>query len=349
MCGIAGYIGESKNPNLTYRLATRLFERIESRGTDASGFYGSEGDTIHHHKQTLRSAHYVKTEPWRNLGGKNCNMLIAHARGASVGDPQDNRNSHPFLNKEKTLALVHNGTLTTAEYKNLLKRYEVESACDSEILMRIIIGSDAAAAAVKYPDEKPDVAARLLGLKDLFSVINHGHMAAAVAENTPGEKRLWLFRNEHRPLWVADVRDSLGQVFFCSTPEIWTSAVNATHDLRRLPGFSKHKLYNLTPQEVWMFTLADDLQYRRFSVSQDTPVPWKHDGTKVALDCKPTPTSELAVVLANLRESLDFIEQACGDIEQENSLTPQGYSELVNGLGMVDQDLLAVRQGLEKR
>lgn len=358
MCGIAGYIGVSKNPALTYKLATRLFERLESRGTDASGYYGSEGDTIHYHKQPQRSALYVRSEPWKKLADKNCQMLIMHARGASqgMGPPDDNKNNHPFLNQEQTLALIHNGRVTDAEYAALRRRYEVESGCDSEILMRIIVGADANKAAEKFPSEPPALAARLMGLKDIFSVINHGHMAAAVAENTFEEKRLWLFRNEHRPVWVADTRESLGQIWFCSTPDIWTAGVNSVHDLRRMPGFARHKLYDLTPKEVWLFALAgEDIRYRRFAVNQQQPVPWKHDGTRVKLGgfaattpAVPGKSSEMTSVLAMLRESLNEIEVEYAKIERENSMTPQGYNETVTLLHNINQDLQGVRRDMER-
>lgn len=354
MCGIAGYIGVSKNPALTFKLATRLFERLESRGDDASGYYGSEGDTIHYHKQPLRSAHYVKGDSWKKLTDKNCEMMIMHARGASqgVGGPQDNRNNHPFLNSDQTLALIHNGRVTDTEYNALLKKYEVESACDSEILMRVLVGADSVKAAEKFPAERPEIAARLMGLKDIFSFINCGHMASAVAENTPEEKRLWLFRNEHRPLWIADARESLGQIWFCSTPEIWTAGVNAVHDLRRTPGFSRHKLYDLTPLEVWMFALpkeTQDVQYRRFAVNQQPPMPWQHDGTKVRLE-KPTPSknSEFTSVVSSIRSVLDDLENEYSQIERENAMTPQGYNDLVVQLEALNQQLQAVRNGLER-
>jgi len=353
MCGIAGYIGVSKNPAMTFKLATRLFERLESRGIDASGYYGSENDIIHYHKQPTRSSMYVRTDPWKKLRDKNCQMLIMHARGASqgMGPPEDNRNNHPFLNQEQTLALIHNGRVTDAEYNALRKKYEVESGCDSEILMRIIVGANAVEAAEKFPTETPDLASRLMGLKDVFSFINHGHMAAAVAENIPEEKRLWLFRNEHRPLWIADTRDSLGQIWFCSTADIWTSSVNSVHDLRRIVGFARHKFYNLTPKEVWMFALAgEDIRYRRFAVNQQPPVPWQHDGSKVRIQhgVVPVKNSEFASVVALLRETLNDVDVEFSQIENENSLTPQGYSELVTRLHNINQDLQAVRRDLEQ-
>lgn len=350
ICGIAGYIGVSKNPALTFRLATRLFERLEPRGWDASGFYGSEGDTIHYHKQPLKSTLYVKTDPWKKLHDKNCEMLIMHARGASqgMGPPADNRNNHPFLNQDQTLALIHNGRVTDAEYAALRKKYEVESGCDSEILMRIIVGANAAKAVEKFPTEPPELASRLMGLKDVFSFINHGHMAAAVAENTVEEKRLWLFRNEHRPLWIADTRESLGQVWFCSTADIWTTVVNSIHDLRKVPGFSRHKFYDLTPKEVWMFALKDqDLRYRRFSVNQQLDVPWVQDAPKVKPK-GPTKNSEYANAIALIMETLNDIDVEYGQIESENSLTPQGYSELVIKLHNINQDLQAVKRDLER-
>lgn len=353
MCGIAGFVGVSKNPGASFKLLSRLFERLEIRGTDASGFYGVANGVAHHHKQPQRSSVYVRGESWRSLQDKNCDILIVHARAASQGPPQDNRNNHPFVNQENTLALIHNGKVVESEYAALSQKYEVESACDSEILMRIVDGASKELAAEKFPGEHEGMALRLMGMKDIFSFITHGHMATAIAENLPDQKRLWLFRNKHRPLWVADMRESLGQVFFCSTPDIWIGAVNSMPELRRVPGFSRHKLYDLVPHEIWLFSLTgENIGYRRFSVNQQPPVPWKHDGTKVKVNGQektlPMKSSEFTVMMSLLRNTLDQLETEYGLIEGENSLTPQGYNELIDGLKGLHQDLSTIRQGLER-
>jgi predicted glutamine amidotransferase len=66
-------------------------------------------------------------------------MLLVHARGAShgVGSPDDNKNNHPFVSNCKTVGLVHNGRIPDNEYRSLIKKYQVESSCDSELFLRI--------------------------------------------------------------------------------------------------------------------------------------------------------------------------------------------------------------------
>ncbi len=346
MCGIAGYIGTSKYPSLSFKIATRLFERLESRGTDASGYYGAEGHNIHYHKQPIKSSAYVKTEPWKKLHDKNCDMLIMHARGASKGQPEDNRNNHPFLNQDQTLAFIHNGTLTEMEYVHLRKRYEVESACDSEILMRIILSADGEKSQQKFPNEKPEIAHRLMGLCDVFSLINHGHMAVAVAENTYEEKRLWLFRNQHRPLWIIDAQESLGQIWFCSTPDIWAASVGTIRELRGVPAFSRNKIHELLTKEVWLFSLADsEIKYKRFSINQDKQIPWQPEKPNLL---PPAKNSEYVGIMKLIRDTLGDIDLEYSKVENENSLTPQGYAEFVTRLHNINQDLQSVKRDLER-
>ena len=70
MCGIAGYIGKSKRPKFTYDLITGIFDKLEARGLDASGVYGTEfgeyGKVIYH-KEPTRSSDFVKQDFWLNL------------------------------------------------------------------------------------------------------------------------------------------------------------------------------------------------------------------------------------------------------------------------------------------
>lgn len=339
MCGIAGYIGESKNSAISYRLATRLFETLDQRGEDAAGYYGVQGQTVHYDKQPLKSSEYVGGERWLGMSGRDCQLLIMHARGASqgVGLPADNRNNHPFVNQKGTLALIHNGRVGDAEYQTLLETYTVESSCDSEIIMRIVDDVDLAVAVNSFPSESPSLALRLQGVKNVFSLIREGHMAAAVAESLADEKRLWLFRNSHRPLWVVDVRGALGQVFFVSTPEIWASSVADMDDLQSLPGFSQHKIYELTPFEVWMFSFGGSLSCRRFAVN--------HPRKKVSGLVK---SLKFNNAMAEIRLALVDLETEYALVEGEDSLTPQGHQDVFDRLGGVVATVKNIKAGLER-
>lgn len=251
MCGITGFIGNSKNKDLSFNLTTKLFERSEIRGIDAAGFWaaihGVNGGVIYH-KEPIRSSKFIKNEFWSTLSEFDVDCVIAHARGASkgVGEPFFNENNHPFTSTDKCTALAHNGRIEDEEYYELKKYYEVSTSCDSEILLRIFESR-----MIREERNK-----ELEAIKEIFSLINQGHMAVAVGRRHEGGKRsLWLFRNEHRPLWISDLREELGQIFFVSEPAIWEAACD---DCGSKMLSMCYKLTEIKPQEIWEFNLSDN-------------------------------------------------------------------------------------------
>ena len=65
MCGISGYIGKSKIPDITYDLITSLFEILEIRGIDASGVWGTEfgeNSRVIYQKDPVRSSEFIKQD-----------------------------------------------------------------------------------------------------------------------------------------------------------------------------------------------------------------------------------------------------------------------------------------------
>jgi glucosamine 6-phosphate synthetase-like amidotransferase/phosphosugar isomerase protein len=229
VCGICGYIGQSVDQNVTYQLMTHLFEKTEVRGEDAAGIWGPANDgEVLYHKEPCKSSIFVKRPFWKSLADHSPDLMLCHARAASmgVGVPSVNRNNHPFISWDGTIGLVHNGRIPDTEYRALKKRYPTTSACDSEIVLRIF-------EAGKFADEDRTkefepyglVSQGLTGMKDIWSYLSLGHMAVAIGETQNDNRRLWLFRNKHRSLWLADMRSQLGQVFFFSAPQIWREAV----------------------------------------------------------------------------------------------------------------------------
>jgi hypothetical protein len=214
-----------------------------------------------------------------DVANYNPSLMIVHARGASsgVGVPAINSNNHPFTNSNKSIGLVHNGRIEESEYQALKQKYKVSSDCDSEILLRIF------EAAERYPNEEikeyleHENPHRLAGCRDIFSLINRGHMAVATGERgDQGERMLWLFRNEHRPLWIMDMRESLGQVFFVSEPSIWDDSVYNDDELRK--AFKCQNFVELPPEEIWFFKLPESnssLKFQRFKVKKTTSKDWE--------------------------------------------------------------------------
>lgn len=257
MCGIAGYIGVSKKPKISYELISKLFDYLEVRGTDAAGVWatetGADGCVVYH-KEPGKSSQFIKGELWQKLRKMKTDLMLVHARATSGknGHAILNENNHPFVSTDHRIGLIHNGTLT--ETPHLKSRFDIESNTDSEFLLRIY-EHGLETEPPQFPAVPEEVARRLSGVKDVWSYIGNGAMAVAVGERHEGEERsLVLFRNADRPLWVADMRDTLGQVFFFSTPDIWYHAVSDSQVLKNV-AWGRHKLVEMPPGQVWLMKI----------------------------------------------------------------------------------------------
>ena len=292
MCGLAGYIGESTNPKLTFKLATKLFEKIEIRGEDASGFWGLSKDKILYHKEPVRPIKFVEKDVWKNVENYNPYLFLLHSRRASpgVGSPSDNKNNHPFVNEDLSIGLVHNGMVPHFEYKSLKNKYEVLSGCDSEIILRIFESSnlyDLEEIKSEFGDEETNIALRLMGIRDIWSHVSNAHMAVCIGEKTEECSRLWMFRNQHRSLCLIDLREQLGQIFWASTPEIWDAALEEA-DLKKELDYCEIKIRDLPTEEVWMFEIDEeknipDEKIHIFDVEHyGSPEPFEYTGDRIS-------------------------------------------------------------------
>lgn len=220
MCGIAGFIGKSKNPDISFKLISRLFQKIESRGKDASGFWCvSDSGSIFFHKEPIKSSDFIQKQEWQNLSLKNPSIIICHAREASkgVGSPDKNENNHPFVSDDLSIAAIHNGRIPDEVYFELKKNYNLKSECDSELFLKMF-ESD-----IEIENTIED---RIYSIREIWYKLFGSHMAVIIAEQTFESSRLWIFRNEHRSLFMFDATNLLGQIFFVSTQEIWEEATN---------------------------------------------------------------------------------------------------------------------------
>ena len=229
MCGILGVIGESLDPHFSFEILTQLFIKTESRGEDASGMWGTqrgnEGNIIYH-KEPLKSSEFIKLPIWQRVKKFNPNLLVCHARAASQGS------GLPEINKNKDF-----------EYSALKKKYSVTSDCDSEMFLRV------------FEHERENGSA-CDGVKKIWSYMSRSHMAVAIGEWLPeGGRRLWLLRNQHRSIWLADLRGLLGQIFFFSTPDIWDEAAMSCKIGDQY--LRKVKQIEIPEEEVWQFNIND--------------------------------------------------------------------------------------------
>ncbi len=133
MCGIVGYFG-SKN---AADVIISGLEKLEYRGYDSAGIAVNEGNELEIRKFSGRLsvlADDVKENPMKG------NLGIGHTRWATHGEPTI-VNSHPHFNKDKSIAVVHNGIIEN--YLDLRKELEQDgveflSDTDTEVIPFLI-------------------------------------------------------------------------------------------------------------------------------------------------------------------------------------------------------------------
>lgn len=134
MCGIVGYIGESQAAPILLEGLSKL----EYRGYDSAGMAVFDGNEIHVKKATGRLKVLSElTHDGTLLPGM---VGIGHTRWATHGEPSD-MNAHPHCNKDKSIAVVHNGIIEN--YLKLRKKledkgYEFASQTDTEVLAHLL-------------------------------------------------------------------------------------------------------------------------------------------------------------------------------------------------------------------
>jgi glucosamine--fructose-6-phosphate aminotransferase (isomerizing) len=133
MCGIVGYTG----PRDATPLLVAGLKRLEYRGYDSSGVAILNGSGL----ETRRAAgKIVKLESALVRDPVAGHLGIAHTRWATHGPPTE-KNAHPHLSQDESVAVVHNGIIENA---NLLRDrltargYTFRSDTDTEVLAHLI-------------------------------------------------------------------------------------------------------------------------------------------------------------------------------------------------------------------
>lgn len=133
MCGIVGYIGNTKSRPI---LINGLL-KLEYRGYDSAGISTIEGQKI----ACLKHKGRVKElENMKEIASLNGTIGIAHTRWATHGKPSS-INAHPHLDNSKSFSVVHNGIIENYnELKSILidNGYHFESETDTEVIPNLI-------------------------------------------------------------------------------------------------------------------------------------------------------------------------------------------------------------------
>ncbi len=133
MCGIVGYLGSKDASSILIEGLSKL----EYRGYDSAGVAIVEGAGITVKKSKGRLANLEEMLKENPVVG---NVGIGHTRWATHGEPSD-VNSHPHLDMQDRIAVVHNGII---ENYMVLKEwlqsegYKFKSETDTEVIPQLV-------------------------------------------------------------------------------------------------------------------------------------------------------------------------------------------------------------------
>ena len=133
MCGIVGYIG-TKEPQ---DIIINGLKKLEYRGYDSAGIAVVNHGKIELRKHVGAISNLEKMIGEERLGG---HVGIGHTRWATHGAPSD-LNSHPHMDMDGTIAVVHNGTVENyVELKEELEKEGVvfRTETDTEVATMLI-------------------------------------------------------------------------------------------------------------------------------------------------------------------------------------------------------------------
>ncbi len=136
MCGIIGYIG----PKQATPLLIEGLRRMEYRGYDSAGI-ALIGSSLGTGVEVRRAAGKIaKLEAAITAHPVSGHVGIGHTRWATHGPPNE-KNAHPHLSDDNSVAVVHNGIIENASVlRGALEElgYEFRSDTDTEVIAHLV-------------------------------------------------------------------------------------------------------------------------------------------------------------------------------------------------------------------
>jgi len=136
MCGIVGFLAKS---NVVPFLVSGL-RRLEYRGYDSAGIAILGADSALQMTKTAGRIDNLEEKLDNSSKPFTGNNGIGHTRWATHGEPTT-RNSHPHLNNDDSIALVHNGVIENyAPLRDELitEGYSFRSETDTEVIVHLL-------------------------------------------------------------------------------------------------------------------------------------------------------------------------------------------------------------------
>jgi glucosamine--fructose-6-phosphate aminotransferase (isomerizing) len=133
MCGIVGYTG----PKDATSLLVEGLKRLEYRGYDSAGVAVFDGESLEIRRAAGKIAKLEAALAKSPVDGP---LGIGHTRWATHGPPNE-KNAHPHLSQDGSIAVVHNGIIENATIlrERLVERgYTFRSDTDTEVIAHLV-------------------------------------------------------------------------------------------------------------------------------------------------------------------------------------------------------------------
>jgi glucosamine 6-phosphate synthetase-like amidotransferase/phosphosugar isomerase protein len=244
MCGIMGYycFGDKKPDKQSL---TTMFELLESRGFDASGFAFIRDDNLIVHKEAIRSSILVQSQEWNELALPQ--IFIAHTRMKTQGTEQNNNNNHPLFTKGG-LCIVHNGMINNDE--EIFTRQKRDGECDSEAILAVLSSRS-----------KGDK------IKQVFDKLEGSFAFALIDRNDP-DKLVLVKKDNPLELYYDERGDIL---YFCSEGNIMKQSLGIINESRRGFNLGERNYHHYTMENNHALTINKDgvESYKRYAPKRE--------------------------------------------------------------------------------
>jgi len=244
MCGIMGYKCFSNTVPNKQRV-TDMFNLLESRGRDASGYaFIKEGNLIVH-KDGIRSSELVKTDGWTKLSLPK--VMIFHTRMKTQGSEKNNANNHPLFTKNG-LCIVHNGMIHNDD--EIFGKQQRDAEVDSEAILAVLSS--------KTKGDK---------IKLVFDKLEGSFAFALIDKNNP-EKLVLVKKDNPLELYYNDDDDIL---YFCSEADIIREPLGIHKNSKRGFNLGEGSFHHYTMENNYALTVNHEgvESYKRYYPRKD--------------------------------------------------------------------------------
>ena len=253
MCGIFGMVGtlQEENYSEAHAILCNIFKASVSRGGDSSGFSAIHLDkpgVLITEKRPIDSGKFVsRSSKFKSLRGNMPNIVIGHTRLSTSGNPNRNRNNHPF--NSQRYSLVHNGGIR--EWPQAVKSLDIpmRTETDSEILLHLLERTD-------DPHKS---------IQNIINSVGDGSRIAIAAIDYAKEKpNLLMFRNNSNDIFVMS-HPGFNVMFFASTKAILQKGLELTFGEKSKKHIEKNRV---------IIDKTDSFLSQEIGISDDNGAPY---------------------------------------------------------------------------